>query len=383
MEGYRTFLPHDKRGGLFSATGDKAPRWTHHAQVIRADLLPPPDPTADLGEGVPATLPKQARAKRTAEKAPERPAVPPPAPIPSWARLAGKAGEGAPLFAAGAGLALLDAVLRRDPPAAGAMRSRLALKSAVASAKILRLNADAAALRDLRFAVGEDPGPAARLLRLWRELAGRPPALDAGRLADAAARLELAPPDPDRLVADLRQIVKSADNPACAAAQAAALAFEAFAVENAPEAEVFALWVADLILALRLRWARPVPLIATKVLDPALRPPDSRPRPRPGEPAWANIAAGATALATASALDLAADLARRSETLIAVAPKLRSKPAAKIVDLMLAQDCVSPAEAARQAPMTDRAARRLFDRLVLLGAAREFSGRPTFRLYGL
>jgi Protein of unknown function (DUF1403) len=69
--------------------------------------------------------------------------------------------------------------------------------------------------------------------------------------------------------------------------------------------------------------------------------------------------------------------------LLAVAPKLRAKPAEKIVDLLLAQDCVAPAEAVRHAPMTDRAARRLFDRLILLGTAREFSGRPTFRLYGL
>jgi hypothetical protein len=78
------------------------------------------------------------------------------------------------------------------------------------------------------------------------------------------------------------------------------------------------------------------------------------------DPAWPNAAAGAIALAATSALDLAADLARRSETLLAVAPKLRSKPAQKIVDLLLAQDCVSPAEAARHAPMTGRAARRLY-----------------------
>ena len=65
------------------------------------------------------------------------------------ARATGRAGEGDPLFAAGASLALLDAHLRRDPPAAGALRKRLALMSAAASAKILRLNADEAALRDV------------------------------------------------------------------------------------------------------------------------------------------------------------------------------------------------------------------------------------------
>jgi len=134
---------------------------------------------------------------------------------------------------------------------------------------------------------------------------------------------------------------------------------------------------------MRLRWARPMPVIGVKILDPILRSDGAGRRARPCDPAWPRAATGAVALAALSAFDLAADVARRAEILLAVAPKLRAKPAQRIVDLLLAEDCVSPAEAARRASMTDRAARRLFDRLVALGAVREFSGRPSFRLYGL
>ena len=205
---------------------------------------------------------------------------------------------------------------------------------------------------------------------------------DPGRICDAAVRLDLALPDPIRLASSLKGCAGEGD-PVSAASKTAALACSAFPDAPAAEAEILALSVFDTAIAIRLRWPRPLPLIGTKILDPTLRQPDGGRRPRPGEPAWQKHAARAIALAAASALDLAAHLSHRSETLLAVAPNLRAKPALKIVDLLLAEDCVSPAEAARRAPMTVRAARRLFDRLLALGAVRELTGRPAFRLYGL
>ena len=290
-------------------------------------------------------------------------------------------GRGAPFFA-GAGLALLDACLRRDPPCAGALRQRQALHSAAASARILRLNADAAALRDLRFAVAAEPATGGKAAPAM----ARPdrPSTQLGRSPDWRRRRPPRPfpAAPDALAESLTEAARGGD-PISAATKAAAAVFAALPDAPTAEAEVLALWAFDSALALRLRWPRPVPLIATKLLDPSLRSDGGGRRARPGDSDWPRPAASAIALAAASALDLAADLSRRADTLIAVAPKLRAKPAEKIVTLLLAQDCVSPAEAARQAPMTDRAARRLFDRLVALGAARELTGRPAFRLYGL
>ena len=212
--------PHDKRGGSCSKAGDKAPPRIHHAPVIRADSTSLPTRSR------PRRAPFRAARRSGREPSPARRKPRKRQPFrrrrrsrPGRGRAEGQ-GRASRCLPPGPGLRLLDASLRADPPAAGALRARLALQSAAASAKILRLNADAAALRDLRFAVGDPLGPAANLLSLWRDLAGRPPSLDPGRIRDAAARLDLAV-DPNGLAASLKACAGEGD-PVSAAAKAAA-----------------------------------------------------------------------------------------------------------------------------------------------------------------
>ena len=304
--------------------------------------------------------------------------------FPSWARLEQKAREEGPavFFAAGAGLALLDGVLCQEPPFAGALRQRLALKATAASAKILRLREDEAALRDgEHLAAVENPGPAGRLHRLWRGLAGQDARLDAMRFDEALRLLDLPEPgDLGALVGALRELMKAPDDPVTLAARAATRLHR---LCPRPEGEIFAAWTADLLLAMRLGWERPTPLLATKILDPSLRRGPASVRPRPSDLDWPQAVAAAYALAASDAHALALELSRRTEKLLAAAPKLRAKRASRVVELLLAEDCLAPSRAAKFSGLSDRAARRLFDRLVELDGVREVSGRTAFRLYGL
>ena len=305
-------------------------------------------------------------------------------PLPSWTRLESKTQDAASaaFFAAGASLALLDGVLRPPPPFADALRQRLALKAAAAGAKILRLREDEGALRDAEhLAAADDPGPAGRLHRLWRGLVGQDARLDAASFGEALRLLDAPEPgDVPALIGELRELMKRPDDPVTLAAQAAARAYH---LCPAPEGEVFALWTADLMLAIRLGWDRPAPLLMTKILEPSLRRGPRGARPRPNDRGWPQAVASGYALATGDAHALAIELSRRAEKLLAAAPKLRAKRASRVVELLLLDDCVAPARAAKCSGLSDRAARRLFDRLVELGAVREVSGRPSFRLYGL
>jgi hypothetical protein len=142
-----------------------------------------------------------------------------------------------------------------------------------------------------------------------------------------------------------------------------------------------ALWLSDLMLARKLGWEAPIALLATTIARPSSR--SAARRPRPGDADWPLHCARFYALAAREAHGLATDLSRRSAKLLGVAPKLRAKRAGWVIEMLLADDAVAPATAARATKLSDRASRRLFDRLVELGAVRELSGRPNFRLYGL
>jgi hypothetical protein len=295
------------------------------------------------------------------------------------------ADPGAAAFCAGAGLALFDQILRGgadgvEPVCAGCLRQRLALRAAESCATLCRLREGAAALRDAEhLAGGAETSPAGRLHRLFRLYASQPARLDTATLA----RIEL-PGLPEIDAADakgLQACVAGAPDPLIAAARAGGMAMKLCG--HSIDAEIFALVVADLALANRLDWARPVPLLAVAILHPSLRRGAGGKRPRPTDDDWPAAVVGSYGLAVIEAHALAADLAWRAQKLFSVAPMLRAKGARRVVDMLLDDDGVTPAAAAARAGLSDRAARRLFDRLVALGAARELTGRETFRIYGL
>ena len=141
--------------------------------------------------------------------------------------------------------------------------------------------------------------------------------------------------------------------------------------------------LADLTLARAVGWDRPVPMLAAHM-------------PRKDVRAIADGAGDvlprvhrAILAACDGVIRKAADLDRRAAKLQMIASKLRAKGSDEALALFLSHDAVlpsgmlSPTIQGTSLAMTDRAARRLCDRLVELGVVRELTGRATFRLYGV
>lgn len=282
-------------------------------------------------------------------------------------------------FMAGGALYPLDQIVRAEQDWAGAWRQRLALKCAAAAVRLAGRSEDEAGLRDawLLRRPGDDPGPAGQILSAWKRLASRSSALDADMLQTVAAMLGIKWDEP---LATLAQVFDDLGLAGSAAPfAAAAIIRETHAIR--PDAEALGWWLADLLLAQKLRWPVPVPLLMSQRFSSVFRAEGGRGRLRPGEEGFDRAICLALVHAAAEAGRLAADIARRAERLAVVTPKLRAKGAEDGLRLLLSDDAVS---GSLQTPNLSRfASRRLFERLQQLEAVRELSGRPTFRIYGL
>lgn len=260
-------------------------------------------------------------------------------------------------FLSGAALTHLHLVLGRADVPQALLRDRLALRAAEACVAFAGRPERARELRDTVHLLrpGDLPGPAGAVCQSWQRAAERQVSI--GTLRRALPQL-----DPARIAVWL-------DAGQGGPVARAAAVLEAVLVD-APREEVAALVLADAALAQALGWDRVVPLLA-----PGLKRADLR---KQGDDL--RLACHRALVSSgAEAVRQAADLARRAAHLKAVAPKLRAKGAGAAVEIFLMQDAVAPSAL----PLPDRAARRLCDRLVDLGAARELTGRDTFRLYGV
>ncbi|TIW10991.1 MAG: DUF1403 family protein, partial [Mesorhizobium sp.] len=216
----------------------------------------------------------------TANLLPASPAAP--STVPAWALADGGALHDADAaFQAGAALGALDGLARGQPAWAGAWRQRLALNCAAASMRLAGRAEDAAALRDAWYLrpTGADPGPAGAIFGAWRQLAVQPAVANAERLEKIVDQLGLHW-DAVALAHLCTKIEKLAE--AQRPAPFAAAAIGAHVVAIRPDSELFAWWLADLVLAQSLRWPRPLPLLMAQAFAASFRAEAGGKRIRPG-----------------------------------------------------------------------------------------------------
>ncbi|PHQ85046.1 MAG: hypothetical protein COB65_04120, partial [Thalassobium sp.] len=269
--------------------------------------------------------------------------------MPSWVTSARAETIEDVAFLSGAALGHLHMVVTRDDLPHPLLRDRQALRAAEACVAFSGRPERAGDLRDAVHLLRPDdlPGPAGKTYLAWRRAVERPMSIKA--LGRALPAFEPG------------QIASWLDAGRGAPVTRAAMALEAV-LREAPREDEAALILADAALAQALGWDHLMPLLAASLKRADLR--------KQGDDLRLTCHR-ALISSTIEAVRQASDFARRTTHLKAVAPKLRAKGANDAVELFLTRDAVAPSAL----PLPDRAARRLCDRLVDLGAVRELTGR--------
>src|SRR5271170_7161426 len=235
--------------------------------------------------------------------------------FPAWARAKNPPEtEAEAAFLAGAALARLDAIVRENPPWAGAWRQRLALQAAAASVARAGRSEDEAALRDALHLgrPGADPGPAGRRLLAWRALTAGSAGQWRSALARAAELLQIPSDEALQAAIAAAEACVASPRPApFAAARAHERARRALTAAagraGAGESELLAAWLADSVLAQKLNWPFALPLLAAPLFAAA-----GRRAPTDSDGAETTRILFAWVKGAGHACDLAAELGRRA-----------------------------------------------------------------------
>ena len=301
--------------------------------------------------------------------------------LPGWVTSGSAETAQAVAFGSGAALTVLDQLV--SDPAQGVplklLANRLALQAATATSKLEGRLAREADIRDAYHLtpVGEARGPDGDLLAFWRDaarlkLSGRDWHAPVQGLVGAAFADDV-----------LRLLATGATRAKTHGPLAGCVAVMRAVFEVDDREERIACMVSDIVVARALNWTSVLPVTAQHLSKTMLRNLIAD-----GQGADLKVQAGLL-ISIEDTIRLARNLASRATLLQAAAPKLRAKGSDAAVALFLSEDAIgpsmmlSPTIQGTTIPMTDRAARRFCDRLVELGVARELTGRPTFRLYGI
>lgn len=279
--------------------------------------------------------------------------------LPSWVTSARAETPEDVAFLSGAVLNHLHLVLSWNDIPQVLLRARLALRAAERCVANSGRSERATELRDAIgfLQPGDSPGPAGEITLSWQRAVERP--VSVSTLTRALPAL-----DPEAIAPWL-------DMGQGAPVAWASTVFEAV-LEDRPRDQTAALLLAEAALAQALGWSYVLPLLSMGLKRGDLRKSGADLR---------LACHRAIVSAATEAVREAAGLARRTERLRAIAPKLRARGADEAVALFMARDAIAPT--ALTSLRSDRAARRFCDRLVDLGAVRELTGRDTFRLYGI
>ncbi|MGO7347830.1 DUF1403 family protein [Rhizobium ruizarguesonis] len=244
--------------------------------------------------------------------------------LPGWALARGRGiDERDAVFAAGIALKLLDDLVRTNPPWIGGWHDRLALISAAIAARMLGRDEEESALRDAVLLTPEDgnTGPAGKLFLATRMLGRRAQMPSTPFVQELAAFFAIRWSDDLSSVSDL---VDTAIQSAHAAPLAVVDLISAIASLR-PDAEVLAFGLADVVLALKLKWPKPIPLLLPERFGTAFRTIGGRGRVRPGEPAYPKAICLAVVNGPEAALGTAVEIDRRAARLMSAAAKNSDK----------------------------------------------------------